>query len=167
MATEESNDIRKKDLLAEWAKRNLTALDAHYDAAKHFARKHYWLGIPAIILAAVVGTSVFASLEKEVNSTVKIIVASCSILSAVLTGLQTFLNYNQRSEKHRTTASQYSSVKREIEQLLTLSEQQLEQNDKIITTLREKIDSIGRDAPSLPVGYHEKSIKNNYNRKII
>ncbi|MBU4230807.1 MAG: SLATT domain-containing protein [Proteobacteria bacterium] len=155
------NSESVKSLINEWATRNHTALNAHYAAAKYFSKGHYLIGIPAATLAFVVGSSVFVSLSKDVNTTIKLAVTFASVLSAVLTGLQTFLNYNQRSEKHRLVASKYSAVKREIEQLLTLPEENLKSSKKEIDSLRVKIDNIGQDAPSLPDGFFEKAIKPN------
>jgi predicted permease len=112
-----------RSLLGEWATRNMVALEAHYNAARSFANLNYWIGIPAVIFAAIVGTSVFASLKKDVDIYIKITIASFSIIAAILSALQTFLKYNERSEKHRLAGARYAAIKREIEQLLAIPEE--------------------------------------------
>jgi hypothetical protein len=139
-----------KALINEWGHRNLVALEAHYDAARFFSRRNYWIGIPAIVFAAVVGTSVFATLEKEVDVYIKLIVAMISIFAAVLSALQTFLKYSDRADSHRRTGARYAAIKREIEQLLTSSEEKLKEDAKPIDVLRKKIDELSFEAPELP-----------------
>ena len=150
-----------KSLLSEWATRTLVALEAHYNAARYFGKLHYWIGIPAVIFAAIVGTSVFATLKKDVDIYIKITVASFSIIAAILSALQTFLKYNERSEKHRLIGARYADIKREIEQLLTIAEDHLNENKKEINSIRVEIKHISEDAPSLPARFY-KAAKEKY-----
>src|SRR6266498_3380237 len=77
-----------EQLLADWRQRVYAAQAAHYASADRFRLLNYIVGIPSIIFSSVVGTAIFAGLEK--NSTPSRLVASVSILAAVLAGLQTF-----------------------------------------------------------------------------
>jgi len=144
------NNESLKSLIYEWGRRNLVALEAHYDAARFFSRRNYWIGIPAIIFAAIVGTSVFATLEREVDIYIKLIVGMISIIAAVLSALQTFLKYSDRADRHRRTGARYAAIKREIEQLLTWSEEDLRESSKSIDTLRMQIDELSIEAPEVP-----------------
>ena len=53
-------------LLRHWLTNSRRSQIANYEAAALFLRRNYWLGIPTIILSAIVGTSVFATLESNV-----------------------------------------------------------------------------------------------------
>ncbi len=124
------NEESIKSLLYEWARRTLMALDAHYDAARFLSRRNYYIDIPAMVLAGVVGTSVFVTLEQEVDIRIKIVVGPISLVAAVLSTLQIFLKYAERAQKHKHTAARYSAIKREIKQRLTLPEDKLQAETK-------------------------------------
>lgn len=74
--------------------------DRHDEAARYYDKWHYRFGIQTIALSAIVGTSVFASLEDLGGQDWKIILGLVSIISAAtaLSGLQTFLNFGARAE---------------------------------------------------------------------
>lgn len=116
-----SNEINEKKiaLLNRWLMNAKRSQIANYHAANHFSKTNYSLGIPAVILSAVVGTCVFAGIGKQVPMLIQIGVGLISILASVLGALQTFLGLEQRSSKHRITASEYGAIKREIDHLLS------------------------------------------------
>ena len=96
-----------KELLAGWLIHSHKARDRHDEASRRYARGHFALGIPSLIVSTVVGTSVFAALSsKEVPP---LWVGFLSILAAVLAALQTFMDFGGRSDKHRTAAVKYKS----------------------------------------------------------
>jgi len=76
-------------------------------AARRYDRIRTWMGALATGFSAVVGTTVFAALEKDVSPpspSIKAAVALISILAAILTGINSFLNLSERTEKHRSPA---------------------------------------------------------------
>ena len=92
-------------VLTDWYQRVTVTQRAHYGSADHFSRKSYWLGIPVIVLSTVVGTSVFAALQKQPGPGLQIALGLASVLAAVLASLQTFLGYSARAEKHRVAGA--------------------------------------------------------------
>ena len=135
-------------LLEDWYRRLRYAQFAHYEAAKAFDRMNYWLGIPAVVLSTLVGTSVFASLgEAQVDQRVQITIGLTSVLAATLAGLQTFLRFSERAEKHRITASKYGALRREIEEILSTGDSVTRD---AITLLRQHIDRLAEEAPHVP-----------------
>ena len=105
-----------------------------------------------IILTTLVGTSVFASLAKEAPSTsIRIIVGSLSILAAVLAGLQTFMKFAERSEKHRSTAARYGIVRRQLEQVYAAPPEGGNWPDDLLDNLRTQLDNLGSEAPEVPL----------------
>lgn len=137
-------------LLKAWERRVVIGLDAHYDASRYYIRRNYWIGIPAVTFATIVGTTVFATLEKEVQLEARIAVGLLSIGAAVLSGLQTFLGYSEKSEKHRVIGARYGAIAREIEQLMTVPSDHWIENRKALDLIRKQIDAIALEAPSLP-----------------
>src|SRR2546423_1498623 len=109
-------------LVQEWFRRARQNQRTHYQFADHFARKTKLLGVPAIVISAVVGSAVFASVEHEASGAVKIALGLLSILAAVLASLQTFLSYPERAERHRVTSASCASVRRQLELLAATSD---------------------------------------------
>jgi hypothetical protein len=88
----------------------------HELSAELFERKNRWLGVPATVISAVVGSSIFASLASEKTSIVLMVVTgSLSICAAVLSALQTFLRYSETAQNHKTAAGSYGTLRRKID----------------------------------------------------
>jgi hypothetical protein len=134
-----------RDLLDAWKRRLRESQFSHYEAAKLLGRYTYFLGIPAVVLSTIVGTSVFASLGKAVDPSLQIAIGLVSVLAAVLAGLQTFLQFPERAEKHRSVAARYGSLRRRIEELIATNTGSFSKED--IAALRGEIDSIAEKAP--------------------
>ncbi len=79
-----------------------------------------------------------------------------SVLAATLTGLQTFLKFSERAEKHRTVAARYGALRREIEELMSLEEKLTKE---LITPLRKAIDRLAEEAPNVPTRVWSKTQK--------
>jgi hypothetical protein len=143
-------------LLLRWIKRSRESSFAHYTAESKYSKLHYLIGIPAATFAAIVGTSVFASLETNVDIRIKIALGAISIIAAILTGLQTFLRYPEKAERHRKTAVDYGSIRREIEQQLvypnTIS-------DASVNNIRKRLDEVAAIAPNVPQHLWDLSTK--------
>jgi hypothetical protein len=137
-----------EELLTSWHRRLRETQFCHYEAAKPLAHANYWLGVPVVILTTFVGTSVFATLEKQVELRIRILIGIVSVGAAVLASLQTFLRLSERAEKHRTVAAHAGSVRREIEQLLAIQSKETITQEKL-DRLRAEIDKIAEDAPSV------------------
>jgi hypothetical protein len=136
-----------KELLEKWLKRLRESQFAHYEAAKSLSQSNYTLGIPAVILSTLVGTSIFASLGETPISSVQILVGITSVLAATLSAVQTFLGLSERASKHRAVAARYGSTRRRIEQLLALSAESITPEE--ISALRLEIDGIAEEAPNV------------------
>jgi hypothetical protein len=134
-------------LLQRWLKRARESSFSHYAAEQRYFKTNLLIGVPATVFSAIVGTTVFASLEKDIDFRVKLLVGTISIIASILTGLQTFLRYSERAERHRKAGGNYSSIRRVIEQNLVF-------DDKIthdaVDGIRKQLDSVGAEAPNIP-----------------
>src|SRR2546428_6350802 len=81
-----------EELLRGWLLHTHKARDRHDEAARVYDRLRYLVGGPTIVLSAVVGTSVFASVAQSPGPTVAIAVGVFSVTATVLAALQTFLD---------------------------------------------------------------------------
>jgi hypothetical protein len=140
-----------EELVRDWRHRVLEAQGTHYECAKPLDRMNIWCGIPVVALSTIVGTSVFASLgESNPDLRWRIVVGLISVLAAVLSGLQTFLRFSERAEKHRSVAARYGAIRREIEQVMASGEFNGPNGKKILDPLRAKMDALAAEAPATP-----------------
>lgn len=136
-----------EQLLGDWRQRVYAAQSAHYASADRFRLLNYIVGVPAVIFSSVVGTAIFAGLEK--NSPKAPLVALASILAAVLAGLQTFLRLSERAAQHATAADWYSAIRRDIEQTLHLPVEFRGKAKDCLDEVRKEMNRAAQDAPEL------------------
>src|SRR5262245_64007629 len=67
-------------LLREWNDRAGATAETHYAIAARLGRLNVRLGIPVVVLTTFVGTSVFATLERHVDLSLKILIGTVSVL---------------------------------------------------------------------------------------
>ena len=139
-------------LVLAWIQRARESQFAHYRHATELSGKNNLLGIPVIALTTLVGTSVFMSLSEQSPSTaVRIAVGSLSLLAAVLAGLQTFMKFSERCEKHRSTAARYGIVRRQLEQHYAAKKEGEGWSAELLDSLRTQLDNRGAEAPEIPL----------------
>jgi len=147
-----------EELLTQWHRRLRETQFCHYEAAKPLFYANYCLGIPVIALTTFIGTSVFATLEKQVDLRIRLVVAITSVIAAVLASLQTFLRFTERAEKHRTIAAQAGSIRREVELLLATKGNTVLEAERL-DSIRNQVDKLAQDAPSIPEWVWKKARK--------
>lgn len=139
-------------LLKSWRANCRRSQVANYNAANRFSRQHYWIGIPAAILAAVAGTSVFVNLQEMDQREIRILVGVTSLIAAALSTIQTLLHSDERSAKHRATAAGYAAVKRELDQMIADAVDGNPLSPERMNMVRMQMDSLAREAPEMPDG---------------
>jgi hypothetical protein len=137
-------------LLEDWRRRVYAAQSAHYASADRFRMLNYIVGVPAVIFSSVVGTALFAGLEKDSPRTW--LIASASILAAVLGALQTFLRFAERATLHATAADWYSAIRRDIEEILHLPVEDRGTPKDCLDEVRKEMNRAAQDSPELSAG---------------
>ena len=145
------------ELLEDWHKRVYAAQSAHYASADLFRRLNYFVGVPAVVFSSIVGTAIFAGLEKD--SPRALLVASASIVAAVLAGLQTFLRFPERASEHATAADWYSAVRRDIEETLHLPVEYRGTAKECLEKIRKEMNRAAQDAPELSVRFWKREAR--------
>jgi hypothetical protein len=145
-------------LLVDWHRRARESQHVHYAAESHYARLNYWYGVPSIALSAIVGTSIFASLETQVDLRSKILVGTISIVAAVLSALQTYLRFSEWADKHRQAASGYAAVRRSIEEVLALPESERGPVVRVVDRIRRRLDSLASSSPAAPPSLRHREL---------
>jgi hypothetical protein len=110
-----------------------TKANAYYASAEYYARAHTRLGVAATAVTTLVGTTVVTSLVSQfgiggnepkplptdrVWIAVYAIITLLSIAAPVLTGLQAFLRFAERSESYKATAAGYDRLRQRLDVFL-------------------------------------------------
>jgi hypothetical protein len=140
--------VQVAQLLEDWHKRCYAAQSAHYASSDLCRLLNYVVGVPAVVFASIVGTAIFAGLEKS-DSSRTLLVASASILAAVLAGLQTFLRFSERAAKHATAGDWYSAIRRDIEETLHLPVESRGKAKDCLDRIRKEMNRVAQDSPEL------------------
>lgn len=135
------------ELVLAWLRRARESQFSHYGAAKRLGSYGRFFGVPVIVITAVVGASAFASILSEtVPLYAKLIAGLCSLAATVLSSLQTFFKFSERSEKHRIFGAKYGAIRRELEVLHTC---QTQIKSSELTAVRTKLDKLAEEAPDV------------------
>lgn len=149
----------QRTLLDNWHIALRTAQRANYRAASRSEMLNYWLGIPVVVLATIVGTSVFGTLGERPDQIAQIAVGTLSVLSAILSAIHTSLRYSERAEKHRSAATSYASLQKELTQKLAAPPTDEGTTDTWITAFRLSWDTIAKEAPTVPRKVWERTLQ--------
>jgi hypothetical protein len=147
------------ELLNGWLVHAHKARDRHDEAARRYARGQYSLGIPSLVVSTVVGTSLFAALSSQM--TPPLWIAILSMLAAVLSALQTFLDFGGRSDKHRNAAVKYKAAIRLLEETLVQMQQGRNVSKEQIDDTRAGLDRLEESAPIVIPSVYDR-IENRY-----
>ena len=138
------------NLLAYWRVKAQRSKIAHYKAADRFGRRHVVLGVPVVVLATIVGTAVFATLEERPETWTQIVIGLVSMAAAVLASLQTFFDYSSRAAKHRTAAAEYGSIQREIEEISLFPGESANKQQGAVSQIRQRMDELAQSSIDCP-----------------
>ncbi|PSV15945.1 SLATT domain-containing protein [Photobacterium kishitanii] len=111
----------------------------HYNCADNWKSVHYWIGIPAAVLAGVASVSAFSD-----NT---IVAGYISVLVAILTALSTFLDPNARQNSHKASGAAFGALKNqsrcfyEIDVHLEQDEKKLKKHLDILFHRRDELNS--------------------------
>jgi hypothetical protein len=125
---------------------------AHNLAAERFERRNTYLGVPATIIAAVVGSSIFASLSSnDRNIYLLVTTGALSILAAILSALQTFLKYSEIAQSHKSAKDGYESLRRKIDlfKLEISGSQPISRSDAQVALggIANQLNDLGKSSP--------------------
>jgi hypothetical protein len=131
--------------LFDWECRCAAAEEVHFDVAEELSRRNLFLGIPVVVLSAIVGTSLFASVSGNgVDVGIRIAAGTVSLIAGVLASIQTFLRFGARAEQHRVAAERWAAVKREIEKVRALPAEQVGDANELLDDIKTLESGVGQ-----------------------
>jgi hypothetical protein len=144
------------DVLRDWQARVTDFQTRQQLKGVALEKWHYYLGIPATILAAVAGTTVFANLSKSFSYNARVTVVVISVATAILTALQTFMNFGKRSEQHRDVSTRLGDVRRSFDIELQFPPETVAEKRAALEKLNKEIGAVTKDAPLVHVPIFEQ-----------
>lgn len=144
------------ELLLGWLVHAHKCRDRNDLAARRCDTLRYAIGVPTIMLSAIVGASVFAALGQNPDLPVKLLVGFLSVASAVFAAVQTFLDYPARAERHRAAAAKYKGLVHEIEQVLCAKPHPESRDTKLIAGLRDRLADLEKSMPVVPQRIYDR-----------
>ncbi len=144
------------ELTMRWIKRARESQFTHYQAGDRLVGRHRWIGVPAIVVSAIISLSIFGTLEKMGGGEwLKYFAIVFALLAAVLSGLQTFMKYAERGEAHRAVAANYGAIRRRLELLYATRPIDAKELKKI----EAELAILGNKASVIPKKDFEKMLK--------
>ena len=142
--------MNQLSIIRDWNISLRTKHRAHTRCAALYNRRNLFLGVSVVALSAISGTTVLVTLQSSPETWIKILVGLFSIAAAVLAGLQRILPYAELSQKHKTAAEQYGSLRKELEVALAVSTDAEPCTREFINSIRTRWDTIEKESPSIP-----------------
>jgi len=138
-------------LLRDWERRSTVAEHAYYAKSERLRAWNYLLGIPVVIVTAVVGTAVFASLSKSssIDFHAKLWIGGITMLAAVLAGIQTFTKLGEAAQINGAAGDWYASIRRDIEQALSLPPEFRDPAKDVVDSVRKEMNKASQKSPEL------------------
>lgn len=133
---------------------------AHYRAGEWAEKWHTSIGIPNVIITAVVATSVFATLEESTDVRLRIATGIIAMVAAILAALQAFLNLADQAEKHKSAGGRYATLRREIDvfrlEFENADKSKREDSLESLKAIAAKLGALDAESPSLTEAMFKK-----------
>lgn len=155
----EWNDLQEETAV-DWANTTQYYSVMHERSGKYFMKLYKYLGYPAIILPAIMGTSAFGSLTgNECDQTwVFYFVGFLGILSTILGVIHNFSDI-KRISKHFAVSGGYESLYKYMVESLSYSKKDRINVKSFFRHTRDKLKTLKKSSPDIPEHILNKYIK--------
>ncbi len=150
MSTPEESVQKKEELLKGWHKGLRLLQIGNFTASSYYGKAGKRFGIPVVIATTVVSSVIFASLGTSDHQVLQIVAGIISIFSTILSSLQTFLGYSERSSSHKEAAAGYGELRTEVQVLLSRDLPTVADLDARIEAIRTRWNALDKGSPPLP-----------------
>lgn len=161
----------KEEIIKE-AKRIEEALlyssKGHFSAAHFWNNFHLWIGIPMVILSAVLGASALAEFDKN-----HIIAGILSLIVVAFSSVITFLNPNEKANAHLGAGNSYDTLMNNVRIFWSIdcwreeSEQVLTEKLKYFSEQKSKLNQSSVQIPNWAYVKGKKGIKSGETEYLI
>jgi hypothetical protein len=138
-----------KDLLVSWRTGCNQRWKAYYYAAQRYSQRDYYLGLPAIVLGALISVAAFA--VSRISAGQDIALYAIGVAGATVTALHVFqqkLGYGKRGQGYLAISKRYEKLARLIDKELAIQEQN---EDMFVKDVSNIFDAIMDESEPLPL----------------
>lgn len=125
----------------------------HFNAADRNEKNHYRIGIPLVIINILTGSILFYVITDGATNWIKYIPLVLALISALLSGFQTYLNLQKRVEGHRRLGNKYLAIMKKCDRLQGYVADKVISNEELILRIENianEIDSVNIEAETYP-----------------
>lgn len=125
----------------------------HFNAAERNEKNHYRMGIPLVVINILTGSILFYVITDGATNWIKYVPLILALASALLSGLQTFLNLQKKVEGHRRVGNKYLAVVKKCDRIQGYLTDNVISNEELIfriESIAQETDSINIEAESYP-----------------
>jgi hypothetical protein len=137
----------------------LFSMKGHHVAANGWSNRHLWLGMPTVIISALVGAATFSQYAKDYPA-FSVTAGLLSIVVTVLSGITTFLNPNEKENAHLNAAHGFDKINNDARLFWSVDCWQ-EASDAVLTSqLKELVDrknELNSSSPQIPDWAYQKA----------
>lgn len=128
----------------------------HFIASAIWSKVHFALGIPTVVLAVISGSSALTTFDSHTA-----VAGILAIVTAVLAGISTFLNPNQRANYHLNAGNEYRKLRNEarIFREIDLAKSSDEEASEQIKKLSSRRDALNESSPQPPDWAYKAALK--------
>lgn len=140
---------KQRLMLLDWMRKIHQMEYAHRTESMIWSRTHFWIGLSAFILSTLIAISYkFPRVSEQTYESFPnllrqdVFIGVAAIIISLLTGLQTFLKANERSEKHRTLSRDFEDLRHELETVLNSSNENYNEGEKKLRDQWKLLDTL-------------------------
>jgi hypothetical protein len=125
----------------------------HFNAGDRHEARHYWIGIPLIVINIITGSILFYVIKEGFEGWSKYIPLILTMIAALLSGFQTYLNLPRKVEGHRRVGNKYLSVMKKCDRIQGYIADNLLNSDQLVIKIDEiasEVEEVNREAESFP-----------------
>lgn len=152
-------------LLRKWKRQVDHRRRGHSSSSSYYSKLHLLFGLPATCLTVFISTGVLATFQNDCTCTntstvlgaasewIRLALALIGLLSAILMGVMTFMNFQESSQEHKVAADSYESLYSNIDSILSIPKTLRGDPVESLKNIRETYDKIMKESPLLPEKY--------------
>ena len=141
--------IKTTLLLEKWQKKCRTNQRGHLLVANRLLQRNRLIGVPAVILAAALGSGLLSTAQIQLAVQWRIVAGMAGIAAAILTSVQLSADYHGLAERHRLAGVRFDSLHREIEQFLASSLASEDVAVQAVDRIRRELNALFEQSPAL------------------
>ncbi len=125
----------------------------HFNAADRKRRYHNLVGIPLFIINVIMLSVIFYLLTDDQNSWVKYIPLVMALIASILSGFQTFFNFQKQAEGHQRIGYANLAIMKRCDRLQAyIADGKIKDKDiiKAVEDISQQVDKINQQAESFP-----------------